>query len=444
MKRFFASLVSVVMALILVTPVSAITEAQLNMFAQNNILFYDPNGANCNYTGGMTSTNANYAGAEVWSAAELQAVQANQAIYEEAANQYGFPWQILAVLHQKESSMKRYNDPNGQGVYQLYSYTHMPDPNDSTKQILNPDTAFLPAGEISEEEFRRQTLLAAGVVKSKMEGLDLDNPDDLKKLFFRYNGLSGEYVDKALAMGFTREQANNGEGSPYVMNRFDDRRDPTSASMDPLWAGRYEADGKYVPGSKSYRFGAYVLYLALGGNGGMYCNGGQGGIIFQTAMSLAKLGANNGMGSYVSGDKEPTPEYLAALNSYNAPTPCNETGCAPLGASCDQFVATVMRYSGADPDFPVINPPNQRDYMLRHPEKYQQIANTRDFSILQPGDIFVAESGRSRHIFIYGGERDGTQVQIGASFNQHTAYVYNFWNSWALNGVDYMIFRRIE
>ena len=434
MKRFFASLVAVVMALILVTPVSAITEAQLNMFAQNNILFYDPNGANCSYMGGMTSTNANYAGAEVWSAVELQAVQANQAIYEEAANQYGFPWQILAVLHQKEHSLQRSNPANGQGVYQLYSYT----------AGGKNENAFLPAGDVSEDEFRRQTMIAAGIVNSKASGLDLNTADGIKKLFFRYNGEAAEYINKALSMGFTREQANVGEGSPYVMNRYDDRRDPTSASMDPNWGGRYEQDGQYVPDSKSYRFGAFVLYLALGGNGGMYCNGGQGGIIFQTAMSLAKLGANNGTGSYVSGDKEPTSEYLAALNSYNAPTPCNETGCAPLGASCDQFVATVMRYSGADPDFPVINPPNQRDYMLRHPEKYQQIANTRDFSILQPGDIFVAESGRSRHIFIYGGERDGTQVQIGASFNQHTAYVYNFWNSWALNGADYMIFRRIE
>lgn len=374
------------------------------MFAQNNILFYDPNGANCSYTGGMTSTNANYAGAEVWSAVELQAVQANQAIYEEAANQYGFPWQILAVLHKKGYSLQK----------------------------------------SSEDEFRQQMMAEAVNVNSKAVGLDLNSANGIKEMFFRYNREAPEYINKALSMGFTREQANVGEGSPYVMNRFDDRRDPTSTSMSSLWPGRYEESGQYVEGSTSYQFGAYVLYLALGGNGGMYCNGGQGGIIFQTAMSLAKLGANNGTGSYVSGDKEPTSEYLAALNSYNAPTPCNETGCAPLGASCDQFVATVMRYSGADPDFPVINPPNQRDYMLIHPEKYQQIANTRDFSILQPGDIFVAESGRSRHIFIYGGERDGTQVQIGASFNQHTAYVYNFWNSWALNGVDYMIFRRIE
>lgn len=404
MKRFFASLVAVVMALILVTPVSAITEAQLNMFAQNNILFYDPNGANCSYMGGMTSTNANYAGAEVWSAVELQAVQANQAIYEEAANQYGFPWQILAVLHKKGYSLQK----------------------------------------SSEDEFRQQMMAEAVNVNSKAVGLDLNSANGIKEMFFRYNREAPEYINKALAMGFTQSQANNGEGSPYVMNRFDDRRDPTSTSMSSLWPGRYEESGQYVEGSTSYQFGAYVLYLALGGNGGMYCNGGQGGIIFQTAMSLAKLGANNGTGSYVSGDKEPTSEYLAALNSYNAPTPCNETGCAPLGASCDQFVATVMRYSGADPDFPVINPPIQRDHMLGHPEKYQQIANTRDFSILQPGDIFVAESGRSRHIFIYGGERDGTQVQIGASFNQHTAYVYNFWNSWALNGVDYMIFRRIE
>ena len=433
-KRFFVGLVAVVMAF-LPASVSALTEEQLDMFAQNNILFYDPNGVDCTYMGGLTSTNANYAGAEVWSIAELQAVQANKAIYEQAANKYGFPWQILAVLHQKEHSLQRSNPANGQGVYQLYSYT------DGGKN----SNAFLPEGDISEDEFKRQTLIAAEIVSNKAADLDLDDPNGVKRFFFKYNGEAAEYIDKALAMGFTQEQANNGEGSPYVMNRFDGRRDPTSTSMSSLWGGRYEEDNKYVSGSVSYLFGAFVMYTALGGGGGEYCTGGQGLPIFQTAMNLAKLGDNNGTGNWTN-DKVPNPEYEIALRSYGAATPCRDSAngdCAPLGASCDQFVATVMIYSGADPDFPKINPPAQQRYMEGHPEKYQKIANVRDSSLLQPGDIFVADAGEYRHIFIYGGERDGVQVQIGASYNQHTAQVYNFYNSWTYHGVDYSIYRKI-
>lgn len=388
----------------------------------------------------VTNTNANYAGAQVWSDAQLQTIQANRAVYEEAANMYGFPWQVLATLHQLETSLTKRNPASSwdgsksEGVYQLHSWAVA-----GTVNYPTSDT-------ITDAEFRQQTLDAAKFV-SGMVG-DLNNPDNVKKLFFRYNGTSSYYIEKAKAMGFTDAQAANGEGSAYVMNRYDERRDPTSANMDPLWKGRYTGDHNYDPESVSERFGAFVLYTALGGEGGnMYCTGGQGGKIYETAMSLAKLSDNNGTGWYVSGDRVPSTKYREALSTYDA----QPTGYADWyenpGASCDQFVATVMIYSGADPNFPGLYPPTQRKYMLQHPEKYQQIVNTHDFSVLQPGDILVTlgdEKG-TRHIFIYGGMRDSVPVQIGASNGIHTGYVYKFADgTWILNGYEYLIFRMIK
>jgi len=47
LDRFFRSLCIVIAAVILSVPATALTEAQLDMFAENNILFYDPAGDNC-------------------------------------------------------------------------------------------------------------------------------------------------------------------------------------------------------------------------------------------------------------------------------------------------------------------------------------------------------------------------------------------------------------
>ena len=378
-------------------------------------------------------SNRNYAGVEVWSSAELQAIEANQAIYEEAAKKYNFPWQVMAVLHSHETGLRRYNPGNGQGVYQLYSYT----------AGGTNENRFEPADSISEEEFRRQTLIAAEIV-SGMVG-DLNNPDNVKRLFFQYNGTAGVYIQKAISMGFTEEQARNGEGSAYVMNRYDAERDPTSSSMSPLWPGRFVADGVYDSTSTSNGFGAFVQYEALAGSS--YCSWG-GGTIAETAIYLSWEGAHS------HPITEPKPEYEAAMKEVGSwVLPCGHGGeCPYYGASCDQFVATVMRYSGADPNFPIFHGSyssgghsGQNYYMDDHPEMYDKIENIGDASNLQPGDIFVVnnESNGGYHILLYIGEIDGKPSQASASWGgrtgEHFAGV-----PFSDYGMEYSIYRRIN
>lgn len=344
-------------------------------------------------------SNRNYAGAEVWSAAELSAIEANQAIYKEAADQYNFPWQVLAVLHSHETSLRRYNPSNGQGVYQLYSYT-----NGGTNA-----NRFTPADSISEEEFRRQTLIAAEIV-SGMVG-DLNDPDNVKRLFFQYNGTAQVYIQKALDMGFTEEQARNGEGSPYVMNRYDAQRDPTSASMSSLWSGRFVADGVYDSSSVSTGFGAFVQYEAIAGSS--YCSWG-GGTIAETALYLSWEGHGHAI-------TDPKPEYVEAMKEVDAwILPCNGGECPYYGASCDQFVGTVMRYSGADPNFPIFfGGTTLVDYLQTHTEMYMKVDHNNDVANLQPGDIFITW-GNGNHIYLYVGEIDGQPTQASASWGSRT------------------------
>ena len=389
-----------------VSALKLIDEAKLYFYGMNGIYYYKENSKEkCKIDSGG---NQNYAGVGVWSDAEINAISENQSIYEEAASEYGFPWEVLAVFHSMETALRRYNPENGQGVYQLYSYTG------GGKN----ENAFSPAGAISEEEFRRQTKIAAGIISSSVG--DLNDPNNVKKLFFKFNGASSKYIEKAMAMGYTREEAENGEGSAYVMNRYDAKRDPSSGEMDSLWAGRFVKDGVYDSGSTTMVFGAFVKYEALHGNtlcedeDGDDIGGGDGDIV-NTALLLSWAGRR-------SHDKsDPKPEYVEAMKQVGTYfTPCRSNGdCAPVGASCDIFVSTVMRYSGADPSFPATGPVVQENYMQSHPEMYTQVMAS-DVSDLAPGDILVA-TDNGRHIYI----NLGNGQQASASYNDRTGENYS-------------------
>lgn len=212
---------------------------------------------------GLTGKNTNYAGDQVFSDAELKAIEENYPFYKAAADSVGIPWEILAVIHSMEHGLRRDNPSNGQGAYQLYSY-------------VQANGQFLPAGPISDEEFARQSKIAAEVISAKARGLNLSNGSGVKKLFFLYNGTASAYKNQARALGYTQEEAENGEGSPYVMNRFDAKRDPTAGAEN--W-GQIKTDGGGLSYPANSGFGAYVKYLALSGS----CTAVSGGVSIEEA-----------------------------------------------------------------------------------------------------------------------------------------------------------------
>jgi hypothetical protein len=115
---------------------------------------------------------------------------------------------------------------------------------------------------------------------------------------------------------------------------------------------------------------------------------------------------------------EPNPAYKTALNSEGGvATRKQGDSCSIGGNSCDAFVATVMRYSGADEDFPCCGALNQLNYMSSHPEKYLEIPNTGNASDLKPGDI----RSRSGHIEMYVVLEDGSGRIASASHCDRTA-----------------------
>lgn len=255
------------------------TAAGQELFAE---LISDAVGGSTSTTSGLNGNYTNYAGDQVLTDSQITLLQSNIPIYEQAiqntgAGQYGVNWQFMATLHYQETGLNRYNPDNGQGVYQMYSYVNA------------TGNTFPPADEISEEEFLRQSELVITEVlipTITSNDLNLSNPDDIKRFFFSFNGRAQQYVDKALAMGFSQEEANNGEGSPYVMNKYDAARDPDSPDMDPNWPGRFVADGVYDPSSVGANYGAFTIYSAIGGADVCISSVSSGGLTLEQAQAL--------------------------------------------------------------------------------------------------------------------------------------------------------------
>lgn len=160
-------------------------------------------------------------------------------------------------------------------------------------------------------------------------------------------------------------------------------------------------------------------------SGGCSTAGGNGDIASTAkALSWSKR-ASEGATDHKS--RENKPEYTAALKS----TGVNKLGdsCSMAGNSCDAFLATVMRFSGVDPNFPCCGSGMQNDYMKSHPDLYKVIStNVNSTSELQAGDLLW----RSGHVKIYIGdgreaaashcERTGEQSTIYLTDGTYTAY----------------------
>lgn len=338
-----------------------------------NLIYDSVNSKNANSS---INGNKSYDGQNIFTESELKTIDENKPVYQSAANKYDLPWQLLAVLHRREHSLKKTNPSNGQGIYQLYSYTN----GGSNLK------AFLPSGPVSDAEFLRQTEIAAELAKNNYgKGLNLKTDDGIKTFFFRYNGTAKAYIAQARDLGFSTSEADRGEGSPYVMNRADSKRDPKS---NPRW-GQIKSDRGAMQYPANNEFGAFVMFQAIGGSSGYSSCGSSGGNqdINQTAIDLAW--PNPGHGS------NPTENYKKALSE----TGVNRLGdrWSMIGSSCDAFVATVFRYSGIDKNFVCcgVSHGGPTAMYVRNSGKFIEVPN--DPKYLKPGDIRLS----SGHIEIY-------------------------------------------
>lgn len=125
--------------------------------------------------------------------------------------------------------------------------------------------------------------------------------------------------------------------------------------------------------------------------------GGSNGTITQTALNLAWSTRGHGVAC-----SESKPEYATvdgagnpnggALWQFN-----KQANHTDLCSDCGVFVSTVMRASGADPEYPPRGTQAQRPYLEQQTAagKYQRIdlPTNPDTSLLRPGDILITYQG---------------------------------------------------
>jgi hypothetical protein len=255
MKRLLLTIIAVVLTV--TTPASALDldGSEIDYYAENNILFYDPTEAGSCSAGAGTSGNTDYAGNTILNPKQTGNIENNRSTYENAANEADIPWQMIAVVHLRESGLARENPSNGQGIYQFVDQHGGP----------------YPAGPVDDAEFLRQTKLAAQFLKSKNPSLSRGSPpEEIKRTFFAYNGAGEAYINQAISMGFSQTEAEVGEGSPYVMNMADQRRDPRvePTRSNNTWGQIKEDHGpiKYPANSAGVNnIGAFVVYSSIAG-----------------------------------------------------------------------------------------------------------------------------------------------------------------------------------
>jgi len=191
-----------------------------------------------------------YSGKEILNEGQVKKIQKFSNVYQEAAKEADIPWQMLAVVHLKESGLGKNNPSNGQGVYQFVSKQGGP----------------YPEGEIDDKEFLRQTILAAKFLKSKAnanysQNRDLSpdsSPEVIKDTFFSYNGRASVYEQQAKKLGFEYGY----DGSPYVMNKADAKRDPNT---NPSGWGQIKRDFGAIEYPANQGYGTFVVYASLAG-----------------------------------------------------------------------------------------------------------------------------------------------------------------------------------
>ncbi len=246
LSRFF--LIALVAVFIVQTSPKAfgISAVQLKLYS-SGVLYFDPAVSNC--LGGATGSASNlaYDGKPILSGKQLALVAKNTPIYQQAALEYDIPWQMLAALHYREHSLLN-NNPNGAGIYQITGGNYVAG-----------------SANVPDAEFLDQTLRASKFIKSKVPSLTANSDiKDINKAFFYYNGAAQVYVDQAKSMGFS----DGYEGSPYVMNKFDAKRDSdVLGKSDQTW-GQIRLDGGPILYPAGVQYGAFVVYASLAGLSG--------------------------------------------------------------------------------------------------------------------------------------------------------------------------------
>lgn len=394
-KRVLVVGVVIMTAALTPVSVSALSEDELYFYGQNNIVMYNPGGCSSAMTG-------SYDGQASAGLSGLQAAFVDQyhSIAENLSVGYGIPWEAVMAQGILESASGTSNfAKNRNNFFGIGAF-------DS-----NPDNAFY--YDTPEDGWRGYY-------------------ENIKKTAtYRVHGVfAGDTITNPYAYAQAIKDAGYATDPNYVAKlttliaAVENRANEKGWLLSSELAMRYPEMLTNAANNAAGQGGASEAYTVTA-----TCVYAGNGDINATAINLSWPDRTHL-------PTDPKAEYAEALRAPNGVGTRGEGDiCSIGGYSCDAFLATVMRTSGMDEDFPCCGALIQLNYLENSP-LYEEIPNIGNTSNLQPGDIRANGS----HVEIVVQLEDGTFKIASASHCDRTA---DHWSDYYA-GLDFRVFRRVH
>lgn len=255
-------LFAVIVVSIIINP---LVYANNDYYSNNNIRYYNDgcdSDSGSVISAGASGENKDYRGEKIFTDAEIERIKESQPLYEKAVEGSSTPWQLLAVVHKRESGLSKQNPGNGQGLFQDSHYRH---PELYTPGLVVDDDNFIKQAKVAIDLMENGKLPGGNSqtgLNKTTDDLKNKDPDAIKMILTGYNGFASVYKTQAERLGFTHIM----DGSPYTMNRADEKRDPTvePTKSNGTW-GQIKRDYGGIEYPANTDHGAYVMFTALAG-----------------------------------------------------------------------------------------------------------------------------------------------------------------------------------
>lgn len=391
-KTLLTSGLSLLLALLLCSPSLAISESTLQFYDLNGIYYYNPDGGEDCEIISLGSYDGSSSAGLYNSQAEF--VDKYHDIAERLSIQYGIPWESVMAQGILESGAGTSNFATNR--YNFFGLNAV----DS-----NPDLAYsydnATAGWKGYYDFiKNNSYRNWGAFQNNYMITHVPKPNGLNKTIRDNITNPYDYLQTIWDKGYATDPNYYNKVADIIKSilvRAEQKGWMTSEELaaahpEMLLNAANNAAGAITVG------GGNAVDSWNAANVCLPSSSGEGnGDIAQTAINLSW--PNKGHGT------DPRDTYQAALKSLGLWT--GNGKCEGIGASCSVFLATVMRYSGVDPNFPSTTAAAQVDYMARHPELYEEVSNSGSTSGIQAGDIigskYPAGSNASGHVGVYTG-----------------------------------------
>lgn len=261
--------------------------------------------------------------------------------------------------------------------------------------------------------FNRRTNYEAYAASKGVAPSDL--PTQIAYIFVEYNG-----TYKSLLKGTAFETATDVAKATESWMRIYEAPALTPAN-DPA-----KLNTERIPAAIQ----VYNLYRGLGPAAAVGsisttdCGSGNGvvaGSVVKTALNLALQSPAKSYNYPESSPTGPGTDKADARDTYQIAKPTYNPSVA--WSDCGGFIATVMRSSGADPNYTLVSVGKQIQYVEAHPEKYTVITNPK-VSDLQPGDILLSASAGHTTMYVGPTVINGvTYTDVDASLGQRVPSV---------------------